>query len=96
MQGQSSSQGEPKASNLKHATSAVGAHLDDETAIAALADQYFKDEGSPEGREQEYWMKAKEEVERQRRVPAAPAAPDQKSRPTEFDLQVEEAMHLDR
>lgn len=91
-------QGEPKiTTNLKHATSAVGAHFDDETAIAALAYQYYQEEGCPEGREQEHWMRAKEELER-RRTMASPSTStiDRASKPSKLDAQVEEAMHLDR
>jgi hypothetical protein len=68
--------------------------MDEETAIAALAYRYYQEEGCPEGRQQEHWTRAKEELERSRRT--APARRKSESKPTEADAQVEEFMHLDR
>ncbi len=43
--------------------SAVGAHLDEE--IAKLARRYYDEEGQPEGRAEEHWLRAERELREQ-------------------------------
>lgn len=56
-----------------------------ESEIAALAQQYYEQEGRPEGRAMDHWLRAEREVEQR----AARQRP-----PTEQDMVTEEAMHL--
>jgi hypothetical protein len=72
-------------------TSAVGAHFDEEAQIAALAHRYYEEEGRPEGRSHEHWMRAKRELfgHTEPASQESSAAP-----PTEADLRTEQAMHL--
>lgn len=70
--------------------SAIGQHMDEQTEIAALAQRYYEEEGRPEGRAVEHWLRAEREV--RRRYSVQPQA----TSPTEADVRTEEAMHLDR
>ena len=72
--------------------SAIGSHMDEQIEIAALAKRYYEEEGRPEGRAMEHWLRAEREVHRLE----APAAPPPETPSTENDLKAEEAMHLDQ
>jgi hypothetical protein len=72
--------------------SAVGSHIDELTEIAVLARRYYEEEGCPEGRELEHWLRAERELHSHATSPApAPEKP-----PAEPDRKIEEAMHLDQ
>ena len=73
--------------------SAVGSHLDEEAEIATLAYRYYEEEGYPEGRSHEHWLRAEQEV-RGRTDSAAPKTPE--AEPTHADARTEEIMHLDQ
>jgi hypothetical protein len=76
--------------------SGVGAHLDEETSLEALAHQYSQDEGSGKEPTKEHWDRAREEIAR-RWLQAAPSNVSKSaSKPSADDLRVEEAMHLGR
>ena len=78
--------------NEHPSVSAVGSHLDELTEIAALAQRYYEEEGRPEGRAMEHWLRAERELHAHSAAPRpAPERP-----PSESDLQTEEAMHLDQ
>jgi hypothetical protein len=48
--------------NADHpSVSAVGSHLDEE--IAQLAHRYYEEEGKPEGRAHEHWLRAERELQ---------------------------------
>ncbi len=66
--------------------------MDEQTKIAALAQRYYEEEGRPEGKAEEHWLRA----ERELRGPTAPSAPETEPPPSSADRQIEEAMHLDR
>lgn len=73
--------------------SAVGEHFDEEVEIAARAHHYYEEEGRPEGRALEHWMRASEEVH------GAAPPPDSKAGetpPSGADVQTEELMHRDQ
>jgi Protein of unknown function (DUF2934) len=42
-------------------TSAVGSYLDEEAEIAALAYRFYEEEGRPEGRASDHWLRAERE-----------------------------------
>jgi len=67
--------------------SAVGAHFEEELEISALAHRYYEEEGRPEGRALEHWLRAEHEFHSNRGgVPQeAPASGPEPG---------EEAMHL--
>lgn len=48
-----------------------------DTDIAALAHRYYEEEGRPEGKAQEHWMRALQELERQ--TTSAPPSNDLQS-----------------
>lgn len=73
--------------------SAVGSHLDEEIEIAALAHRYYEEEGCPEGRSLEHWLRAEREFHN-RHFPNS--APMPANPPTECDTRTEEQMHLDQ
>ncbi len=64
--------------------SAVGARFEDE--ISALARRYYEDEGRPEGRSLDHWLRAENELRRQ--------SSSKPLRETEADHQTEEGMQL--
>jgi len=68
--------------------SAVGTHMDHLTEVAALAQRYYEEEGRPEGRSMEHWLRAERELQ-PHFAEHASAAP-----PTGEDPRTEEAMHL--
>jgi len=73
--------------------SAVGSHFDEAVEIAALAQKFYEQEGRPEGRSLEHWLRAEQELHRRampptRKISARP--------PTEADIRTEEMMHLDQ
>lgn len=72
--------------------SAVGSHMDELTEIAALAHHYYEEEGRPEGRAIEHWLRAERELHT---CPARAAAALERP-PSEPDFKTEEAMHLDQ
>ncbi|MDB6168207.1 MAG: hypothetical protein JWM88_1071 [Verrucomicrobia bacterium] len=81
------------ANSIAHrhpAVSAVGAHLDELTEIAALAQRYYEEEGRPDGRSLEHWLRAERELH-----PHRISQPAQEEPPSEADSETEEAMHLD-
>lgn len=69
--------------------SAVGQYLDEQVEIAALAQQYYQDEGCPEGRSEEHWLRAEREI-RQRASRERP----QQSRTADYGGAMEDAMLL--
>jgi hypothetical protein len=69
--------------------SAIGSHLDDKTAIAVLARRYYEEEGCPEGKSLEHWLRA----ERELHPPVAPSKAEEPP-PDAEGRRVEEAMHL--
>jgi len=75
-------------SEIHPSPSAIGTHLDEEVEIAALAQRYYEEEGRPEGRSLEHWLRA----ERELRPHAASSQPEPP--PSQEELRVEEAMHL--
>jgi hypothetical protein len=72
--------------------SAVGRHFDEEVEIAALAHQYYEEEGRPENRALEHWQRAEREIHRRHSMAEQKSEPH----PTPEDERVEEAMHLAR
>lgn len=74
------------------AISAVGRHFDDEVEIAALAHRYYEQEGRPEGRSLEHWLRAEREFRRQNLQPAHEKMPAMTL--TEGDMRTEEIMRL--
>lgn len=70
-------------------TSAVGSHMDEQMEIAALAQRFYEEEGRPEGRAQEHWMRAEREFHRR----TSPV--QEESLTSDSDYRTEEAMHLD-
>jgi hypothetical protein len=73
--------------------SAVASHLDEEAEIATLAYRYYEEEGYPEARAHEHWLRAEQEV-RGRTGSAAPKTTQAEPIPT--DARTEEIMHLDQ
>jgi|GEM_PF-2053394 len=65
--------------------SAVGSHLDEE--VAKLAHQYYEEEGRPEGRAHEHWLRAERELQEKTREGGGRRSPSTGSG-------TEEAMHL--
>lgn len=63
--------------------SAVSQRFEEE--VAAVAQRYYEDEGRPEGRATDHWLRAEQEVRARQATP-----------PNEVDRQIEEAMHLDQ
>jgi hypothetical protein len=43
-------------------TSAVGSYIDEEAEIAALAYRFYEEEGRPEGRASDHWLRAEREL----------------------------------
>jgi hypothetical protein len=77
-------------SELHPSESAVGLHLDRETQIAALAQRYYEEEGSPSGRSLDHWLRAERELFGQELEPhESPPADD--SDPND---PAEQVMHL--
>ena len=70
--------------------SAVGSHFDEKVEVAALAQRYYEEAGSPAGRSMEFWLRAEKELH----APPAPAPSEARS--SKEDKPVEEAMHLDQ
>jgi hypothetical protein len=75
------------------AISAVGRHFDEEVEIAALAHRYYVEEGCPEGRSLEHWLRAEREFNEQSVHPSCEAQPRP---PTEADIMTEEMMRSGR
>lgn len=73
--------------------SALGAHFDEETAIAALAFKYYQEAGFPKDREDEHWKRAREEYARTHHARAS-SKPKIVPKTTKADALVEEAMQL--
>lgn len=80
--------------------SGVGAHLDEETSLEALAHQYSQAEGSGNGPGKEHWDRAREELARRwlqgALSDASSTSSKASSKPSDDDIRVEEAMHLGR
>jgi hypothetical protein len=72
--------------------SAVGSHFDEQVEIAALAHQYYEEEGCPQNRALEHWQRAEREI----RERHAQAGQKSETHPTSEDERVEAAMHLGR
>jgi hypothetical protein len=71
--------------------SAVGSHFDEEATIDALAQRYYEKDGRPEGRFDEYRLRAERDFRAQvRREPAEASATSDDPESRRF----EEAMHL--
>jgi len=73
--------------------SAVGSHLDEEIEIASLAHRYYEEEGCPEGRSLEHWVRAEREFHGRT---ARPSREMREMPPTGADIRTEEFMHLDQ
>lgn len=43
-------------------SSPIGVHSDEEAEIAALAYRFYREEGCPEGKAHEHWLRAEQEV----------------------------------
>ena len=71
-------------------TTAIGACFDEQMEIASLAHRYYEEEGCPEGRALEHWLRAEHELHGKTTPPHMDDTP-----PTPEDLLTEEAMHLD-
>lgn len=73
----------PKSMSEQYPTiSATGFHFEEE--IAALAYRYFEEEGRPEGKAHEHWLRAEREFRE--------SHPDEAG--SDADSRTEEAMHL--
>lgn len=55
---------------LESSISAIGANLDEETAIATLAYRFYEEEGRPEGMAEEHWLRAERELRRRSDISA--------------------------
>ena len=73
--------------------SAVGSHFDEAVEIAALAQKYYEQEGRPEGRSLEHWLRAEQELHQRTMTPARKVSTKP---PAEADMRTEEMMHLDQ
>jgi hypothetical protein len=73
--------------------SADGLYFEEQTEIAALAYQYFEEAGRPQGRDNEFWLRAEEQL--RARHSASSSQPTQ-AKESAADARVEEAMHLDQ
>jgi hypothetical protein len=71
--------------------SAVAQHFEYEVEVAALARQYYEEEGRPEGRSLDHWLRAEREIRRRMGISKAPDSVPDSQHP-----EVEEAMHLDQ
>jgi len=71
--------------------SAVGAHFDEELEITALAQRFYEEEGRPEGRSLEHWLRAEREIHARRRTDLSEGL---KPGASQEDSRTEEAMHL--
>lgn len=59
-----------------------------ETDIAALAHRYYEEEGHPEGKAEEHWARAVQELQQQNtRAPASLSSEDDLQREKERDTQ---------
>lgn len=50
---------------------AVAQHFEYEVEVAALARQYYEEEGRPEGRSIDHWLRAEREIRRRMAAPPA-------------------------
>ena len=82
--------------------SAVGAHLDEEITLEALARQFSQEEGADKQPTQAHWERAREEFARRQLAGGSATSsshevkPKAATKPSDFDMRVEEAMHLGR
>lgn len=71
--------------------SALAQHFEYETQVAALAQRYYEEEGCPEGRALDHWLRAEEEVRRRSRH-ADPSEGKSSGESVGAESQFEEAM----
>jgi len=73
---------------------ALGAHFDEEIEIAALAQHFYEEEGRPEGRANEHWLRAEREIHGRHNPEAFVQNVGRTS--GDADRLTEEMMHLDQ